>query len=192
MIIRACDHSYNPKLLSGGYVLDAGARGFGFSMAMVNKGCKVIALDPGSDVELPSDNRIVFYREALVAKSIGPEIFDDKVGDNQYGSHLRRIKGGPGETVSVATVDLAQLSARHNIQTWDLIKLDVEGAEYEILKSIDHAIATQLTVEFHNWDEWDLNGLVKHLNQWYRTVVFGKTLLGGQMGYWDALFIAKT
>ena len=191
MITCICEHSVRLDLPTRGYVLDGGCRGFHFSQAMVAQGFRVIALDPGPDIVPPNDPNIIFHREALVAKASGPEAFITDVGDNKYGSHLNRLKGNAGNRVSVNTVDLAQLSARHGVHTWDIIKLDIESAEYEILYGFDRAVATQLTVEFHNWENYDFPKLLKHLNQWYDTVLFGKSSYYGRPGYWDSLFIAK-
>lgn len=199
MIQRVVDHSLDVSLLNRGYVLDGGARGFEFSRAIVKLGCKVIALDPGADITPPADSAITFHREALVARSNGMEIFCDGLGNFSHGSHLNRVFSyieSCGNQLVVPTTDLVKLSRQYNIQQWDLIKLDIEGAEYEILESLDRPVAAQLSVEFHTIGSGrkypDFTPLLNHLKQWYDVVVFGETLLNGYPGYWDSLFIMKT
>jgi hypothetical protein len=133
-----------------------------------------------------------------VAHSNGTEYFSDGIGNHSYGSHLQRVFSfveKEGNKIAVPTVDLAKLSKRHNIQLWDLIKLDIEGAEYEVLENLDHPIATQLSVEFHvagpNRAYPDFELLLRHLGKWYTPVVFGETMYKGYSGYWDSLFIMR-
>jgi hypothetical protein len=57
-------------------------------------------------------------------------------------------------TVEVQATTIGELLARHGVHRAALVKLDIEGAELEILEAIDSATLArvdQLTVEFHDF-----------------------------------------
>lgn len=58
-----------------------------------------------------------------------------------------------GKALSVATQPLAEVFAEHAIEWCDLLKLDCEGAEFEILLSLDPAIFARIgaiSLEYHD------------------------------------------
>lgn len=189
------EHTIAPGLLTGGWVLDVGCRNFRFSSAMVAKGCQVVGLDPAPDVNDPPPG-VNFMRRAL--EHGGPDIVTMRWEDNGNGSHVvpeRTV----GKRVFVAqVVRLVDLMGTFGIERWDVIKLDCEGAEYEILKHWPGPIATQLTVEFHDFAERRPKDLVgaheqiwRQLDQWYYVHRHLLTEQWGHMNYWDSLFILK-
>ncbi len=57
------------------------------------------------------------------------------------------------ETVEVEGTTIRDLMSRHSVEHVDLAKVDIEGAELELLESVDSATLrrmTQITVEFHD------------------------------------------
>jgi hypothetical protein len=46
---------------------------------------------------------------------------------------------------------LHNLMKKYKIQQFDLIKMDIEGSEYDILMEIDRPISKQITIEFHDF-----------------------------------------
>jgi hypothetical protein len=93
-------------------------------------------------------------------------------------------------------MDIVQLSARFQVKQWALVKLNCEGAEYDILKTWPGPIASQIVVSFHehigahvghNMDE-----IIAHLGQWYRTVqhVRDQRYCAG-WNFWDSVFTLR-
>lgn len=93
---------------------------------------------------------------------------------------------------------LKTLSAAIGIEFWDLIKIDIEGSEYEVIMSLDKAPAKQLTIEFHlHSGKYGLHEMDLMINKLkalgYR---IAQHELSNQHGagenYWDSLFILKS
>lgn len=82
------------------------------------------------------------------------------------------------------------------IRHWDLIKLDIEGAEFAILEEARHPIADQVSVEFHahctTQTKEEIDELLKHLSNWYtiHNQVW-ENRHGAGYNYWDVLLINK-
>ena len=145
--IRSIDlqyHSFCPDLLTaGGWVLDAGCRGFDFSSAMVNRGMRVISLDPAPDVNPPETiigPQLHFHRMALAALT-GERHFS-MLGEN-LGWRLAQ------EGTPIYAEDILTLIKRWRIVLFDLVKMDIEGAETEVLDNWPGPVARQISVEFH-------------------------------------------
>lgn len=144
------EHSIDVSLLTpGGMVLDVGCRDFSFSRRMVARGCRVIAMDADPTVEDPKIEGVQFIRGAL----------SDHVGVDRFLMHkdpqarrlLRSGEQAQGELVPVrlTTLKVLMSALRANPFVWDVVKLDVEGAEYDILRAWQGPIAKQISVEFH-------------------------------------------
>ena len=91
-----------------------------------------------------------------------------------------------------------------DINFWDIVKLDCEGAEYEILLDWPGVISRQITVEFHEHTGANSGGeatykkIIEHLSQWYDVIqhVKGPMYQNGRLmckaiNYWDSLFVLK-
>jgi hypothetical protein len=84
-----------------------------------------------------------------------------------------------------------------------VVKLDCEGEEFSILENWPGPIATQISVEFHDFtgprralvDEgYYENKLWPHLCQWYKVVKHDWVDLRGEpayCGHWDSLLVLK-
>lgn len=130
------EHSYEETLLPGhaATILDLGCRGFEFTNHFRDLGHVVLAVDCD---ELPEIN---YLRRAITDK------------DGRSGIH--RVDGNPLATSitegdEVPCMTLASLSEAHGVKHWDLIKMDIEGSEREVITSLTHPPATQLSIEFH-------------------------------------------
>lgn len=75
----------------------------------------------------------------------------DGVSGSLVGTH-EYVEGG--ETLTVRTVDLAAVLAHAGRQECDVLKLDIEGAEYEVLQQLcasgEIRRARQVLIEFHH------------------------------------------
>jgi FkbM family methyltransferase len=147
-------HRYIPRL--GDKVLDLGAHFGMFSLYCAARGCLVTALEPTytSFIELEGNARVareiargeinpqqvaVWDSDGMVLLSIDPTT-----------TAANYVVGDRGEGVPVHAVSLAGLL---NMQDWDCVKMDIEGAEHRVLMNT-HPDKLQrikfLTVEIHN------------------------------------------
>ncbi len=195
---RYSEHTLDSDRLRGGWVLDAGCRGFDFARAVAIAGCKVLAIDAGPDVEdfSPSIEGVIFDCVALTAP--GPRVrqFFDGGGN---ASHLWREGDAAGVPVPCTTI--RELMARYDIKRFDAIKLDVEGEEYAILAAWPGDVTRQISVEFH--DFIGLNPRPSTPESWYAetfarldslyTVAQHEALPmhGAGVNYWDTLLVDR-
>lgn len=143
----------SPGLL-GSAVIDAGAHRCEFAYMMASKyGARVIALEPNRALPVDhSHEEVTLLRVALSEADGEGSLFID---DNPEGSSI--IRDGVQDTESQAAVpcefrSLRSLVAEFNINRIGLLKLDIEGAEFGVIQSIDDDLARlihQITIEFH-------------------------------------------
>lgn len=133
MITEIAEHSIDVSLLpKSGKILDLGARGFLFANELRRLGHTVYTVDIDPIVQAD-------YTCAITDKDGTCGLIRDK--DPQA------TRMGNGSDVVAYT--LATFSKMVNVDFWDCIKMDIEGAEYEVLMSLKRAPARQLSVEFH-------------------------------------------
>lgn len=154
-VIEISRHSLIADRLSAdAVVLDLGMNRGDFSRALSKRfGCRIIGVEPVPDLfdslpRLPSvsaEHRVVTAdgRPALVhlnphtCATIDPRLAEPGVA-----------------TVEVAGTTVGELLERHGIDHVALLKLDVEGAELEILEAMPADVLAsidQITVEFHDF-----------------------------------------
>jgi hypothetical protein len=178
------NHSVAVDLLTKGPVLDAGARGFVFAKWFADRGHSVYALDPSPDLEAPKNDNIAFIDFALTSL---------------YGSALLDRTGDPGawhlanSGLPVQTVSLSYF----NEGNWDVIKLNIEGSEYDVLNTWPGPIARQIVVSFHEHTNRargraECDRLIDKMRQWYMPFnVVWEERYCCHANYWDVLFIRK-
>jgi FkbM family methyltransferase len=120
-------------------------------------GCKVILFDPSETglktvVDSASTNtNIEFHQLALSNINGFVEMLDDeslgegslKISDTAEGRNVKRVK-------SVCLSDWIKSREIHNI---DMLKLDIEGYEYQVLEDLltNKIFVKQIVVEFHDF-----------------------------------------
>jgi FkbM family methyltransferase len=143
MLENILGHTVETGLLQpGNWALDAGCLGFGFTNALLDRGLKVVALDPGEKTA-PERSGLFFHQAALVGNH-SKHFRWEEVGHSAPSSHLVEA-----ENDQVKTYTVQELMQEHGIDRFALIKLDIEGSEYHVLDAISGPIAQQLSVEFH-------------------------------------------
>lgn len=189
------NHSVAVDLLRPrGYVLDAGARGFVFSRYFANTFKQVAALDPDPEIEDPKIPGVHLDRLALASKD--GESFLEMLPD-ENARRITGIAGGEHRTVPIKTVSLETVTAMHFVDKWDLIKLNVEGAEYDILDGIKGVVAKQIVFSFHEHTDRrrgknECDRIINHVRLWYD--IYNRDWekrYGCDFNYWDVLAIER-
>lgn len=185
-------------LVRGGWVLDAGCRGWGFSSCFAAMGFKVLAMDPGPKVSGAPDG-VEFRREALVGDGRRAAMYASwSTGEGNYICPANYEPESYQKVTSVPAIGLADLMEREGIGIFEIVKLDVEGSEYDILWNWPGPIARQITVEFHDFrgggpgKGW-YDRLIARLSRWYKVFRHERTSdCHGLKNYWDSVFVIGT
>jgi FkbM family methyltransferase len=143
-----------------GTVIDIGA-GLGDFAIMAAKQypqARVLAFEPFPEsaalcrrnIALNQATNVALFEEAIGQQS-GSLALDVSSADSVQHS-TARTTGGSG-TLAVATITLADVFAEQSIDRCDLLKLDCEGAEFEILLSLDQSLLARIdriSMEYHD------------------------------------------
>ena len=144
-------HSFLPILNETSTVVDLGMSDGDFARAMVSRfGCRVYGLEPEPSLfaALPDIDRVV-KEQAAVSPTDEPVTL--YMNATQCASTLFDVAD---TSVTVAGTTLTSFLDRHAISTVDLLKMDIEGAEFDVLASTsdsDLLRIRQLTIEFHDF-----------------------------------------
>lgn len=149
------EHTFDETLLSdGGYVLDAGCGvDFWFSSYMTEIGMKVISLDPNPKIIKIPDG-VIYENSALVAFASDMCIMKtylDTDAATIVDCSLDTMKNKVISSTNVNAITIAQIMDRYGVEKFDLIKMDIEGSEYDILMNIDDINCSQISIEFHDF-----------------------------------------
>lgn len=181
IIERVAEHSYCPELMTkGGYVLDLGCRGFQFTDYFRDKGHTVISVD------IDSFDRHDYLRMAITGR-------DGMVGiDRNNDPQATKVKLGH----EIQSMTLESFIKAHGIE-FDLIKLDIEGSEYEVIMSLTKAPAKQISFECHchtgAYSIDDVADIIMKLESLGYTIVQHELTKnhGCGLNFWDSLAILK-
>lgn len=200
-------HTFIPGLLKhGGWVIDAGCRGFNFTARLIELGNYVFALDvedfshnvsPYSNKEYGSFFTNFKFKQAALTNFTGET--ECYLFGNGTANFIKGINQEPGNSedrpVQKITVPAITLQDIYNeIGTdIDLLKLDIEAAEYEVLENIE-PIPKQITVEFHEHCHPEKHNLyidkvMDHLCKYYHCNLYIREW--PRYKYMDCLFIRK-
>jgi len=182
MISVVHEHSVDLDLLPPmANILDIGCRGFLFTDHMRSLGHKVTPVDID---DFPDRT---YYRLAITGQ-------DGRVGIHRNSDpQATRVKQG-NELLSMT---LETFSNSVGIEKWHLIKLDVEGAEYDIIMNLKKAPAEQLSIEFHLHTGIYGQTEVKQMEEKLRRIgyTFASHKMSARhgcgMNYWDSCFILE-
>jgi FkbM family methyltransferase len=192
-VVTIAEHSFVPSLLSPmAKVLDAGCRGFEFARALRQLRCKVWCID-ADDLEFDESGGESYMKMALSDfQGFG---FLKKSEDKQATKFIKQIVAEIPEICGCTT--LANLSKSFNVDFWDLIKLDIEGSEYEVIMSLEKSPARQLSIEFHLhtgiYGQNEMTMMEDKLKALgYEAIQHDYTSQhGAGFNYWNSLFILR-
>lgn len=143
------------KLLPGSRVIDAGANHGRFAVTFADQyQCEVIAIepDPQNFALIPVHPKIHRVQAALGFQAgIGVLL---KSEDSTAHRLCKKLDSVNDDHREVATVTLSSLMAEYHWDSVDLLKLDIEGMEWDVLNSLSDAELrrfAQVTVEFHDF-----------------------------------------
>jgi FkbM family methyltransferase len=154
---QECDWNVHPDELGTASVVYSGGVGndITFEHALVERfGCRVVMFDPsptGRATMARPENQIAPFHFVPVALAghCGELSFHAPIHAEE-GSYYHSTDGG--ETCRVPCTTLTALMREQGHSTIDLLKLDIEGSEYEVLDEIiEHRLPVrQICVEFHH------------------------------------------
>lgn len=163
-------------------ILDLGCLGFEFTDEMRKRGYNVYPVD------IEHFEFREYWRYAIAGK-------DGFVGLIRTMGDRQATKIGPGNDIEAMT--LKSFTNKTIGCMWDVIKMDVEGAEYEIIMGLEKAPARQLSIEFHlhtgAYSIFQMNEMENKLHDlgyWQMSHEY-QNRYGAGLNYWDSLFILK-
>ena len=192
------NHSVDLSLLTNRPVLDAGCRGFRFTRFFAGLGHTVLAMDPAPETYVPDDLRqtphVRFYKTALVGPSHPRQAYL-RMTEDPEARHVQKSRESEGDPL-VHCMTLADVM-NATYREWDLVKLNIEGGEFDILATWPGPIARQIVVSFHEHTPQArgrsaIDYLIEHLAKWYdvHNHVWEKRY-GCSENYWDTVLIRK-
>ena len=148
-------HSFlDTNLAPGAVVVDGGAHKCEFANAIASAyKVTVVALEPNAALEpLPPEEGVTLHRLALAGEDGTATFHIDTCAESSSLINTLSDPDARVATVQVMTNSLQTLMAEQQFSKIALLKLDIEGAEYGVIKSIDSQLAKiieQITIEFH-------------------------------------------
>jgi FkbM family methyltransferase len=175
-------------------VLDLGSNRGGFSREMIRRfNCRCYAAEANPTLchQIPQHEKLKAVNVAIAGSSSTMPFY---VRSQDETSSLQKTGNcEPSEILSVRAVKLEDFVNELGLQKIDLLKVDIEGAEIEVLMSCSDSFLEsipQITVEFH-----DFNGIISRKAA--ETVVARMQQLGFDVitmwmrSYGDTLFLNR-
>ncbi len=188
-------HTFHPRFLSSkSIILDLGANYGRFSQQMADRfGCKCYAVEPSPQVfsDLVQTDLIQKFQVAI-SRETGPLEFH--VDSNELASSL--LKGPNSKQVrgvTVRGVRLEDFVRELGLREVSLIKMDIEGAEIDVLDSCTDEFLSavpQLSIEFHDFCGMVSGAEVRRVVQRLERLGFFYVRMSG-VGNQDTVFINK-
>jgi FkbM family methyltransferase len=189
-------HTVVPSLLiPGSHVLDLGANVGHFSLEIARGFdciCHAVEPDPELLAHIPSHPRIKKYGYAIAARQ-APAVLHrgaSRLGATIVGSSYR-MSDDAG--VMVDGIDLATFVEQHVSGPVSLIKMDIEGAEVQVLDSLSDELLVsipQISVEFHDFCNLTPAYMVSRIVARLQTLGFYYLRMSG-VGHQDTLFVNR-
>lgn len=182
-------------------VLDVGCRWFDFTRGILahRPKARVWCLDPSTDVRWEPDlevGRVGLFHLALVGDDRFATNFAEGIAGDGGGNLVvdDRETFGDYKIKRVLCVNLQKFMQSQKIERFDCIKLDCEGSEFGIIENLVGQVATQISVEFHDWTgPWKEHGCERAMARLhslgYRAVQHELSKQGNGVGHWDSLFV---
>lgn len=151
------EHTFFDELLNDEIVVvDLGACKGEFINELENffkiKKAVLVEANPTNFNTLPNKNNYILYNMAISKNNDEVISFYEDLNSPYNGSKIFNYFNGVEHKIK--TITLETLMEKNNIDYIDILKIDIEGSEYEILPSISdecYSKIKQITVEFHDF-----------------------------------------
>ena len=167
-LLTLAEHTIAPDLLpERPIVFDIGCRWFSFASEVkrIRPGARVVCFDPDPLVAQDLKSKeFEFWQNGIVGRpALGGAVpgsarlyrYLDGVSDFIDGlaceHYYRDHKIYSGDFLNVSTMSIDQAMRAVGVSHLDVVKLDCECSEFSILEDWPGPIATQISVEFHDW-----------------------------------------
>jgi FkbM family methyltransferase len=184
---------------AGGVILDVGCRGFRFAEFFGRKAHQLVCLDPAPDEVLPVSMNACWYRfirSALVGPS-HPRTGWLRMTADPEARNVAPSRDSESD-VQIPCITLDELASQTGIASYELVKLNCEGAEFDILDGLTGASwARQIVVSFHEHTpqargDAAIEALIGKLSAWYEVFNHVKEpRYGCVANYWDTVLIRR-
>ncbi|MEK6943340.1 MAG: FkbM family methyltransferase [Nanoarchaeota archaeon] len=174
------DYKINSLSNKNGSIIDVGAHLGSFSLFASKKcpKCKIYSFEPSpstyavlkKNIELNQSGNIIIFNKAVTSGSKPVRIYI-----NPINSALNTIYDNKGRSVEISSVSLQKIFTENSIKNCDFLKMDCEGAEYNILLNTPLKILKKIkkmVIEYHNPDYFgiknkklNLDNLLKYLKK---------------------------
>lgn len=177
------------RFTKGGTVVDIGANIGAFSVLAAHYGAgKIIAVEPEphnlaalkTNIQLNNLQNKISVVEVAVSDYEGNAV----IGDDAGGATIKD-EHTIGATVPVTTLDA--LFSSHNIESVDVLKVDVEGSEREIILGASRETLQKcryITMEFDVRSGYAVGDMVKKLTETHHVRTMGSWERGGMVWAW--------
>jgi FkbM family methyltransferase len=185
-------HTFLPWLIDrSSTVLDLGAHRGEFSREVATRfGCRCIAVEANPTLAAEISAKGIETVWGAIADTVG--IAEFHLSDNPEASTLIEKGGEPnGKKIKVPTYTLPTIMRKCGVTHVDLMKVDIEGAEVQLLSSLEEALNSvdQITVEFHDFCGLVSTEQVKAASR--RLVALGFEQINLHAKYSDYLFVRR-
>jgi FkbM family methyltransferase len=147
------EQRYNPQgfgIAKGDVVVDIGAHEGMFALYAAKRGAEVFTFEPVCDLQnVKQFENIHAFVMAVAGKTGQVELFLESDG-------LAHSMYGKGSSVTVPTISLEDIMRQNNLAKIDFLKMNCEGAEYDILLNCPREILQnikKISMECHDFGE---------------------------------------
>jgi FkbM family methyltransferase len=188
-------HTIFPQYLpDDGVVLDFGANRGAFSKEILaTTHCRSYAVEanPALAKLLPPEERFQILNVAVAGKARMVTLILDE--NPECSSILTGVVDHQIGQVEIAAIDYTTALSEFGVTHVDLLKLDIEGAEIELIDSMTDAqlqAIPQITIEFHDDFGWYPRSEAKRIFKRLRKLGFANASLWGRRTF-DTVFLNK-
>jgi FkbM family methyltransferase len=151
------EHSFFDDFLSDkNIIIDLGACRGEFSSEFMKHypthKCILVEANPTNFRYLPNDDKIIKYMNLISTKNDEEITFYEDPKSPYNGSKMFNYFNGIEHKIKTITLD--KIISENNIDYIDLLKIDIEGSEYELLENLSMSTlekVKQITIEFHDF-----------------------------------------